>query len=69
MNRIYLLLWLFVLAQAGVLEYMAVRRSKNGDTFSELIWGIIQAHPIFLFVMAGVLAWLVVHFLSGGKWA
>ena len=69
MNKPYLIGWLIILTQAGFLEYFAVKRAASGDTFSELMWSIIQFHPLFFYVMIGVFAWLVVHFLSGGKWA
>ena len=69
MTKTYLLGWLIILAQAGILETLAVRRHMKGDTFSELMWTIIHFHPVFMYVMAGIFVWLIIHFLSGGKWA
>lgn len=67
MNKTYLIGWLIILAQAGLLEYFAVRRIEKYDTLSELIWTIMGTHPVIWFAMTGVLIWAFIHFITAGK--
>jgi len=41
---------------------------EKGDTISEFTWQAISFKPL-AFVLAGFLAWLVIHLLSKGRWA
>jgi len=55
-----------------VAEFWAIfDRRTSGDTLSEVIWAL-HVPPVIWFVGAGLIigliAWLVPHFLSGGKW-
>jgi hypothetical protein len=52
---------------ALVIEFMALHDPESGDTLSETVWSMHLPHVIW-FVVAGFLAWIVIHFLSGGKW-
>ena len=67
MNKFYLIGWLVIFAQIGVLEYMAVRRPERYDTLSELIWLIMSAHPVIWFAATGALIWAFIHFVTRGR--
>jgi len=57
-------------ALAGLaLEIMALLDKRgSGDTLSEHIWWLLQWPPVW-FVALGLLLWVAVHLLSGGRFA
>ena len=67
MNRHYLAAWLCWLAGFVILEWAAVRDRARGDTLSELVWSVLAVHPLLWILFALFSAWIVIHFLSGGR--
>lgn len=72
-------LWLGWIAAFGVIEGLALARKKEGGTLSEHVWkwfGIGEAGEgrpepttwvwIRRVTLGGFLAWLSIHFLTGG---
>lgn len=55
--------WIIIAVAASILEGMAVKDKRKGDTLSEQIWRILDIHPVVWFMGAGGLVWMVRHFL------
>lgn len=70
--------WIAWFAWFAVVEGMALFNSRQGDTLSEHIWAWFGTqHPdkypsgwtrVRRFVLLAFMAWLSVHFLTGGLW-
>jgi hypothetical protein len=77
---VYTVLWLIWGAYFAVVEGVALFNSKNGDTLSEHVWAWFgtergdMTRPVTAwtrfrrFLLLAFMAWLSVHFLSGGMW-
>ena len=66
-------LWLIWLLLFGVIEGAALSNKKAGDTLSEHVWNWFsigwrgKGWRARRFSLLAFLAWLVAHFLTGGK--
>lgn len=68
LNRTYIFLWLSWFVAFGVIEALAIRDRRPGDTLSEMAWAFVS-EPVLWWTSAGFLVWLTVHILSRGRWA
>lgn len=65
--------WILWLVGFVVIEGIAIANSKPGDTLSEHIWrwfSIRDKQPGYRVrraLLSSLLAWLLLHFLSGGR--
>lgn len=66
--------WLSILAAFLIVEFIAVFNSRPGDTLSEHVWDVLRIRGdkkattltwIARIVLAGLLAWLPIHLLTG----
>jgi hypothetical protein len=70
---LYTFAWLVWLGLFGVIEGFALMRKEKGDTLSEHIWSWFSVKGkgsmwrLRRFSLLAFLAWLVAHFLSGGR--
>lgn len=71
--NIWTQLWLIWLGMFGVVEGAALANKKPGDTLSEHVWKWFSIQDkgggwrLRRFGLLSFLAWLVAHFLTGGK--
>ena len=74
MNDTYTWLWIaWLLAFLGI-EAAALLNKDRGDTLSEHVWkwfsvkeGNSRKRTVRIATLGAFLAWLAIHFLSGGK--
>ena len=55
----------------AVAEGIALVNRVKGDTLSEVVWRLHLPAAIFFLgggLLLGLLTWLVIHFVSQGKW-
>lgn len=70
----YTWLWIGWIVAFLVIEGLALTNKEPGDTLSEHVWkwaavrGQGRAVKLRRFILLTLLAWLIVHFLTGG-WA
>ncbi|MFD3573858.1 hypothetical protein [Streptomyces sp. NPDC058644] len=74
--NVWTLSWVVWLAAFGVIEGLALRRKRPGDTLSEHVWAwfaIARRDPmpdgltrLRRFALLAGVGWLAAHFLSGG---
>lgn len=48
-------------------ELLALLRSLPGDTFSEKVYGFLDAGPARYLLVGGTLLWLTIHLLFRGR--
>lgn len=71
--NIWTQLWLIWLVMFGVIEWAALANKKAGDTLSEHVWRwfsigwVGKGWRLRRFSLLAFLAWLVAHFLTGGR--
>lgn len=66
--------WLVILAVGGIYELFTLWTRRQGDTLSEKVWKVFAVlgnepqrfRQARRFVLLVLMAWLTVHFLSGG---
>ena len=69
----YTIGWLVWIAAFVVLESTALKRKAAGDTLSEYVWkwfSVTERRPAWQlrrFILLAGLAWLALHFLTGGQ--
>jgi hypothetical protein len=65
--------WIMWLIMFGAIELPALLNKSKGDTLSEHVWRFFSIREksngwrARRFVLLSFLAWLITHFLSGGK--
>jgi len=52
----------------AVWEGIALRRKRQGDTLSELVWRVLRINNLFRWLAAGFLLWLLLHFVGLGRY-
>lgn len=62
LRRTFLVAWTAWVLVGLLLEAAALLRRDTGDTLSELIWSILDRHPIFWWTGLGLWAWATHHF-------
>ena len=67
--RPYTIFWITWLALGLVVEFITIFNHRRGDTLSENVWQLMLTNKCFGWLVAAFLVWLLVHFLSFGKWA
>ena len=65
-DPLFTILWGVIGGAALILEIIALRRKKRGDTLSEQIWALLRKSPVVWFVGLGFFSWLIVHFFAFG---
>lgn len=60
--------WAVILAAMAVWEGIALRRKRQGDTLSELVWRVLRINNLFRWLAAGFLLWLLLHFVGLGRY-
>jgi len=58
--------WSIWAAAGLLLELIALHDKKKGDTLSEHVWSLFR-RPFIYAMGAGLLVWMLLHFLSFGK--
>jgi hypothetical protein len=64
--------WLVWLVAFAVIEGLAIAREEPGGTLSEKVWGWFsirgktKGYRTRRFILLAFLAWLTLHFLTGG---
>jgi hypothetical protein len=58
--------WLIIIGAALALEAAALIHKGRGDTFSEHTWALLRKSVLVWFLFAGLMIWLLVHFLGFG---
>ena len=60
--------WIALAAVGTTMEAIALLRSERGDTLSEQVWAALRRGPLVLrWLVAGILLWVLVHFVSLGR--
>lgn len=65
----YAIFWLTWLAVGLAFELWTIFNPHENDTLSENVWALMARKPFWGWLIAAFLVWLLVHFLSRGKWA
>ena len=62
--------WIGWIVLFVVIEGLALTNQQSGDTLSEHVWAALRGQgprvKLRRFLLLTLLAWLIVHFLSGG---
>lgn len=66
-NRPWVWLWIGWIVLFFAIEIPAILNGTPDDTLSEHVWGLISLGSFFWFVIAGLLVWLLYHFLWEGR--
>jgi len=61
-------LWITWVIVGIVIQIVALLRNAPHDTLSEHVWWLMSRRPFWVWVIGGFLAWLLVHWLSRGRW-
>ena len=59
--------WCAWAAEGAILEGIALRQKRRGDTLSEHIWALVRLPPVWWTVL-GLMIWATLHFLGRGKY-
>lgn len=61
------LLWAAWIVLFFAIEIPAVLNGSPDDTLSEHVWHLLSIGSVFWFLVAGLLIWLLYHFLWEGR--
>ena len=68
MSLPWLVAWAVLFGVGAAMEGVALARGQRGDTLSEQVWAILRRGPLVLrWLVAGILLWVLVHFVSLGR--
>lgn len=62
--RVPRLAWLLLALAFAALEGIALLNGIPGDTFSDLVWSLLEAAPVLAVPLVGFLGWLTWHFVE-----
>lgn len=66
MNIWFTIGWIVIVVAGLALEAVALMRPQKGDTASEHVWWLLRRSPVIWFLTAGLLVWVLIHFLGFG---
>lgn len=59
--------WILIFGVGVVWEFKGILSPTKGDTLSETVWRLLRTAKIWRYLLAGFLIWLLVHFLTFGR--